>query len=235
LHARIAVQQLAAMMRIPRIAFVPEWTILGLVRGFVQLSLSPASLVGAFGTVAIDVLDAWYWIPVSYLVVKGARSDTVTSSRLATALWVSIGLVLVIVSEPEWRRAITIAANGHGNPWLAIASYHLDTNIVLYAACVSVAWADAAMRTRTLAGTAAGDLEVWMSEFEVHVATMQLQPHFLFNALHLISERAVGDLASARRLLEQLRALLCQSFGHTTAAVVPLRAELAFLGAYLCI
>ena len=80
---------------------------------------------------------------------------------------------------------------------------------------------------------AAARLESLLAGTRLHVLTLQLHPHFLFNTLNLISQLAYRDASAARRTLGNLRALLVESLSHAGRRDVPLRDELRFLGAYL--
>ena len=64
---------------------------------------------------------------------------------------------------------------------------------------------------------------------------LQLQPHFLFNALHTISATMYQDPAAADEMLEQLAELLRSSLRTAQADEVPLGDELALLERYLAI
>jgi signal transduction histidine kinase len=77
-------------------------------------------------------------------------------------------------------------------------------------------------------------LATQLARAELQVLKMQLQPHFLFNALNAISELIHQDPGTADRLVARLghllRLSLDQAAGHQ---MVPLRQELEFLRAYL--
>lgn len=62
----------------------------------------------------------------------------------------------------------------------------------------------------------------------------QLEPHFLFNVLNVLSELVYSDPAAADRVLTQLSVLLRQSL-EQPLHVHPLRSELALLDQYLAI
>jgi len=62
---------------------------------------------------------------------------------------------------------------------------------------------------------------------------MQLQPHFLFNTLHTISNLAATDSRKAQVMIARLGELLRISLEHVSSESVPLRRELEFLSSYL--
>jgi two-component system, LytTR family, sensor kinase len=73
------------------------------------------------------------------------------------------------------------------------------------------------------------------SEARLNVLRMQLDPHFLFNALNTISSLVVSQPKLARGMIEQLGDLLRLSLESGRQQQVPLSKELEFLGHYLAI
>ena len=76
------------------------------------------------------------------------------------------------------------------------------------------------------------ELERALAESQLRSLRLQLQPHFLFNALNTIASQLHENPLRADRLLGQLSDLLRASLRATDASTVPLREELALLGAY---
>jgi len=76
-------------------------------------------------------------------------------------------------------------------------------------------------------------LERSLLEAELRALRLQLQPHFLFNALNTISSTMYEDPAAADAQLGQLAELLRTSLRTTHAHEVPVREELALLDQYL--
>jgi two-component system, LytTR family, sensor kinase len=64
---------------------------------------------------------------------------------------------------------------------------------------------------------------------------LQIDPHFLFNALNAISSEVEADPASARSMIEQLGNLLRLTLDTNDRQRVPLFEELSFLDDYLAI
>jgi LytS/YehU family sensor histidine kinase len=62
---------------------------------------------------------------------------------------------------------------------------------------------------------------------------MQLQPHFLFNALHTVSSLMLTDVPTAQHVVSALGDLLRASLEHTARQEVPLGDELSFVERYL--
>ncbi len=78
----------------------------------------------------------------------------------------------------------------------------------------------------------AAHLERALAESRLRALQLQLQPHFLFNALNTIASRLHEDPMHADRLIGRLADLLRVSYRRNDAALVPFRDELALLDAY---
>jgi signal transduction histidine kinase len=76
-------------------------------------------------------------------------------------------------------------------------------------------------------------LERGLAQAELRNLRLQLQPHFLFNALNTISSTMYDDPRSADRMIGQLSQLLRLSLRTSHAQEVPLREELEVLGCYV--
>lgn len=78
-------------------------------------------------------------------------------------------------------------------------------------------------------------LERQFSEARLNALRMQLDPHFLFNALNTISSQLERDPRLAREMIEHLGDLLRLSLDSKDRQEVPLAEEMAFLAHYLAI
>ncbi len=78
-------------------------------------------------------------------------------------------------------------------------------------------------------------LEHSFAEARLNSLRMQLDPHFLFNALNTISSHVERDPKLTRRMIEHLGDLLRLSLESKDKQEVPLSEELAFLDHYLAI
>jgi two-component system LytT family sensor kinase len=78
------------------------------------------------------------------------------------------------------------------------------------------------------------NLQASLADARLDALRMQLQPHFLFNALHAISTLIMrGDNPGAHRMLLALSDFLRMTLDSGNRQVVPLDVELEFLAAYL--
>jgi signal transduction histidine kinase len=78
-------------------------------------------------------------------------------------------------------------------------------------------------------------LERRFTEARLNALRMQLDPHFLFNALNTISSQVERDPRMARTMIERLGDLLRRSLELRDKEEIPLAEELAFLDHYLAI
>lgn len=81
-------------------------------------------------------------------------------------------------------------------------------------------------------GTAA-QLEIQLANARLSALRMQLNPHFLFNAMNGISSLMRTDVNSADEMLEQLSSLLRISLERRSVQMIPLRDEIEFVEVYL--
>jgi len=77
------------------------------------------------------------------------------------------------------------------------------------------------------------DLQARLAAAELSVLRTQLQPHFLFNALHTVSSLMLTDVAASQRVIASLGDLLRLSLEQTAKQEVPLADELTFVDRYL--
>lgn len=82
---------------------------------------------------------------------------------------------------------------------------------------------------------ATAELEARLAEAQLQNLRLQLQPHFLFNALNTISSVMHEDVDRADAMLTQLSDLLRRTLRAANSQEIPLEEELALLKGYLAI
>jgi signal transduction histidine kinase len=87
-------------------------------------------------------------------------------------------------------------------------------------------------RNRQVAGA---ELQAQLAQAQLHNLRLQLQPHFLFNALNTISAVMHEDVGRADAMLAQLSDLLRRTLRDADSHEVPLDEEVALLKSYLAI
>ena len=80
---------------------------------------------------------------------------------------------------------------------------------------------------------AKSELEIQLANAQLAALRMQLNPHFLFNAMNSISSLMRSDLEAADNMLEQLSCLLRMSLERGESQLISLREEIEFIELYL--
>jgi two-component system, LytTR family, sensor kinase len=139
-----------------------------------------------------------------------------------------LALVLAAMSIEPWSRLA-------GKDVLAEATGEMFWSMLVY--CVIVgAWETYQYQQNYLfAELQMERLERSSSEARLNALRMQLDPHFLFNALNTISAQVERDPRLARTMIEHLGGLLRLSLQSHGKVEIPLSEELAFLDHYLAI
>lgn len=80
---------------------------------------------------------------------------------------------------------------------------------------------------------AKSELEIQLANAQLAALRMQLNPHFLFNAMNSISSLMRSDVDSADNMLEQLSCLMRMSLERGDSQLITLREEMEFIEVYL--
>jgi two-component system, LytTR family, sensor kinase len=214
------------------------WTILGGVFALPDLSAG----TGRRHALLLSLTIWWSWGMVTPLILWADRQIPVSSKQLArrvlahflpsllvTSVYVYVlGAVRAAFGMVEWNGLVstTFLADARGMflwDWLV---YWL----------ILGAWQAYQYYDRYVASELRLErLEKSFSEARLNALRMQLDPHFLFNALNTISSQVERDPKLARRMIEHLGDLLRLSLESKDRQEVPLAEEMAFLEHYLAI
>lgn len=225
--------------RMPAAIIFGGWTAFGLfsfAQAWIYYTLPGATHEPLLRLLTLALGSAWIWALLTPLALWWSQRIVVGPARWAQslALHALAGLGFVVLSTllERWLAALVLPA-----PPPAFARslfYRFDSRFLAYLVIVTVAQVAryvTLFRDRQLE---AAQLATQLARAELQVLKMQLQPHFLFNALNAISELVHQDPQSADRLIARLghllRLSLEQAAGHQ---MVPLHQELDFLRAYL--
>ena len=162
--------------------------------------------------------------------VRWDRAPLPTFVALHAAAAISIHLLVALVGwslEPTLRSSV---------PQLPLAAALVDGSVfdaMRYLVLVAGSHAVGFRSMYQQQQAEALKLRAELLESELHVLRMQLQPHFLFNALHAISELAYRDARLADRAITRLADLLRGSLSNQAEQEIALGAELELLEAYL--
>lgn len=219
------------------LAAVGIWAALGLV------SLVPRSLPDGIGVT--DPAPRLLYHLVHILTLGALTGLVVWVSRRTEAwrLWSRLGLHVALaalfgaVVALIGATVLPAAASGTAAP-PPLATFEL--HFLAYFAVVAIthaldflAWrrdqrvAEAGLATRS------ARLEAQLARTELQILRSQLDPHFLFNTLHVISELVHVDPSRADRMVARLGDLLRMSAALARSGEVALRDELEFVNAYL--
>jgi len=108
-------------------------------------------------------------------------------------------------------------------------------HLVLFSVAVSIIYFVDSYRDARNRQLATADLEARLAEAQLQNLRLQLQPHFLFNALNTISSVMHEDVSRADTMLAQLSDLLRRTLHLGHSQVIPLKDELSLLKLYLSI
>lgn len=177
-----------------------------------------------------------------HILALGALSAGVTrAARITNAwpLWRRVGLhTLLAVGFAGVVTAATLLVPSPTRTSLPLATYELHF-LAYFVVLALVHVIDFALWRRDRRVEQAREaersarLESELALTELRILRSQLEPHFLFNTLHVISELVHVDAARADRMVTRLGDLLRMSASLARSPDVPLRDELDFVNAYL--
>lgn len=134
-----------------------------------------------------------------------------------------------LLALPEPRFTLTLEPLRQAGRW------GLASQLILYWSVVGASRAVHYYARYQERALRAAELETLLVESQLQALRMQLDPHFLFNALNTISAELVRDPRTARLMLEHLGELLRCSLETQDQQQVTLAQELSLLDRYLAI
>ena len=122
-------------------------------------------------------------------------------------------------------------------PYWTRLQFHLKADVVedmviFWSAVLLIRGIGYYQRSRESESVAA-QLEIQLVNARLSALRMQLNPHFLFNAMNSISSLMRTDVNAADEMLEQLSSLLRISLERRSVQMIPLHDEIDFLEVYL--
>jgi hypothetical protein len=178
-------------------------------------------------TIGRALAEWWLWALITPAVVWLARRYPVRGPRRWHHLGLHIGIGLAVaLAKTAADRAIYAVLTGFWLYWLLST---IALQVFVYGALVAAAHGvEYYRRSRERE-----QLEARLAEARLQLLGMQLQPHFLFNALNTIAELVHEDPAAADRMITGLSDLLRRTLDLGTVQEIPLDEELALLSRYL--
>jgi two-component sensor histidine kinase len=221
--------------RLQRAALVLlAWTAVGIIQ------FIPILIAGLDSMSLVDkVLDAWAWALLTpiILLVDRKLSSTVQSVPRLAVLWLiaavpfSIGhaylagLILYPIKAVTWSPLRN----------KAFLVYYVLGSWQTFFAIVGVLLASRYYNRFLTSDLKLERVEKTLIEARLNALRLQLEPHFLFNAMNAISSELSADPKLARDMIEDLSVLLRQSLDCKDRTEITLAQELTLLEHYLSI
>jgi signal transduction histidine kinase len=221
-----------------RIVFL-VWTVVGIIfgaRSWVMWFVFGAPHAPNPIWMVENILDGWFWGAITFPVWLLALRIRFTRRRWPLALGVHLGAA---ISSSLLCIRFDQTVNGilePGSPAYPLRAYFQDsfyTNLQWYAAIVAAAISFDWYRRYRDREVHAARMDEQLAAARLEALTMQIQPHFLFNTLHTISELVHEDPDAAERMIARLGDLLRLTVDNAQTHEVTLAQEMEFLEAYL--
>ena len=230
------------LRRITRVLFAVVWVIPAVLAALQLMLVGDASGTHYSLTTALVWQGAsWMmwglWSQVVLTLVERVKLDT---ARILP--WIAMHVVV---------SAIICAADVFAIAWLdhvfgaigQVTSYafavrmvvvnHLDFQVVLYWAVLGSAYMVEFVRRYRERDRAATALEQKLASTQLEALRMQLNPHFLFNALNSVAELMEIDVKEAQRTLTRVADLLRLSLRSAGSSLIPVWQEIELVELYL--
>ena len=218
------------------VAAVGIWAVLGLL-SLASRSLPDETSPGPASRLLYHVVHILTLGALTALVVWVSRRTE--TWRPGSRVGLHVGIAIVFAALVAFAGAAALrAATSPGAVPAPLASFELHflayfAVLAIASAVDFVAWRqDHRLEEAQLAERSAR-LEAQLARTELQILRSQLDPHFLFNALHVISELVHVDPSRADRMVARLGDLLRMSATLARSGDVALRDELEFVNAYL--
>jgi two-component system LytT family sensor kinase len=215
------------------------WTMVGVVFAMPRF----ASAAPWWAVLRSSLADWWAWGLLVPVIVAIDRRLPIAVNSLGTRLVVHIAIALPITLIYSYASAMLQAMLGVSS-WSELVGFGplheamkggFLWDVLVYLLVVG-GWQAVQYSQHYLASQLRLErLERNFSEARLNALRMQLDPHFLFNALNTISSLVVNQPRLARGMIEQLGDLLRLSLESGRRQQVRLSEELDFLGHYLAI
>ena len=215
------------------------WTAVGIVFAVPRF----ASTAAWWSVLRSSLAEWWTWGLLAPVIIAIDRRLPIAVNSLGTRLAVHIAIGLPVALVYSYASALFQVLVG-AMPWSDATGYGplhealkggLLWSLLVYLLVVG-GWQSVQYSQHYLASQLRLErLERNFSEARLNALRMQLDPHFLFNALNTISSLVVNQPKLARGMIEQLGDLLRLSLESGRRQQVRLSEELDFLGHYLAI
>jgi two-component system, LytTR family, sensor kinase len=188
---------------------------------------------------AAKIIDAWTWVlltPPLLLIDRRLGPMEGNSVRLALVLL----LLSIPVSLIHAALATLLSYPIPGAWWNPLRNaeyfiYYFMGSWLTYCAFIGIWQAFKFYNRLLISRLELEQIKRRLVEANLNTLRLQLEPHFLFNALNAISSEGASDPKLARQMIENLGTLLRHSMDCQDSAEISLARELALLDNYLAI
>ena len=222
----------------PRWAIIfAAWTLFGLAQTIINTLMTGGYELQYISRSFVQFMPrVWLWAALTPLVAmmdREARRRT-SSMLLRIPIHFPLFVIFALAQTVVRRTTVTLLTeNGSMVPFWVTLMYFADIEAVRYVAALILARVLEAARELARRERRAAALKEEIARAQLHYLDLQLQPHFLFNALGSISELAHEAPATAARMVEHLTSLLRYATQAGVGQEVTLRQELDALYPYL--
>jgi signal transduction histidine kinase len=212
------------------------WTLLGVffsTQTFVGAAYARQPL--SWGQALGITLAAWYVRAAGAPLVRWlARREPIATGRIARGLIIHLP-ASVAIAAAETAIITRLLTKGLGVPRQAVSPVELHTSLLTYWVLVGVTHGLAYYHRSRDREAMTARLEAQLSSARLALLRAQLNPHFLFNTLHDLSQLIHEDPDRAEEMVDRLSELLRRSLRDAAEPEVALGEELEFLRGYLAI
>jgi two-component system, LytTR family, sensor kinase len=214
------------------------WTSIGLIFALPNLGMAP------WKAVVLSALALWWsWGLLAFAIIAVDARLPFSAAQLPRRIAAHVVLSVVFTSLLVYVLAAMRALLGLQD-WSTMHDPHLFMNALrgMFLWSWLIYWVIAGgwhayryNQSYVSSELRSARLERQFSEARLNVLRMQLNPHFLFNALNTISSQVERDPRLARAMIEHLGDLLRLSLESKDKQEVPLAEEMEFLEHYVAI
>ena len=193
-----------------------------------------------------SVLEIATWMLVTPLLfwitprISPDRIGWLRTIPIAVGLGVIVAVVVDLLDHIFWNALIASSTPRSLSIWFILDNFHFLNEFFIYVAVLIAGFARVYfLRVQEHRKEAvqlrmdAARLQANLAEARLSALRMQINPHFLFNTLHVISDHFEENPRGARRMIARLSEILRYTFEGTEKREVPLKQELRFLDGYL--
>ncbi len=214
------------------------WTSIGFIFALPNLGMGPRRVV------VLSALALWWsWGFLAFVIIAVDARLPFSAVQLGRRIAAHVVLSVVFTSLLVYVLVAMRVLLGL-QPWSTVRDPHLFVNALrgMFLWSWLIYWVIAGgwhayryNRSYVSSELRSERLERQFSEARLNVLRMQLNPHFLFNALNTISSQVERDPRLARAMIEHLGDLLRLSLESKDRQEVPLAEEMEFLEHYVAI